>query len=93
MVIGLLTLEIHLHSAQSLKDKRQVLLRVKDRLRHKFNVAVAEVDHQDTWQRATLGVVSVSSSEQNLRQVLDGAEREVESLVEDGSVVGRIELL
>ncbi len=91
--IGLLTLELHLPHAHSLKDKRQVLLRLKDRLRNKFNVAVAELDHQDLWQRATLGVVSISSSDQNLRQVLEGAEREAESVVEEGAVSGTIELL
>ncbi len=93
VAIGLLTLEVHLPNAHSLKEKRQALLRVKDRLRHKFNVAVAEVDHQDLWQRATLGVVSVSSSDQNLRQVLEGAEREAEAALEDGMVTGTIELL
>jgi len=49
--------EMHLPYSQSLKDKRMVLRRVKDRLQ-KFNVAVAEVDHQDLWQRATLGIVA-----------------------------------
>ena len=91
--IGLLTLEIHLPNAHSLKEKRHVLLSLKDRLRNKFNVAVAEMDHQDLWQRSTIGVVSISSSDQNLRQVLDGAEREAESVVEDGTVSGTIELL
>ena len=91
--IGLLTLDIHLHSTQSLKEKRQVLLRVKDRLRHKFNVAVAEIEYQDLWQRAAIGVVAISSSDVNVRQVLEGAEREAESAVEDGIVTGNIELL
>jgi uncharacterized protein YlxP (DUF503 family) len=91
--IGLLTLDIHLPNAHSLKEKRQVLLRVKDRLRNKFNVAVAELDHQDLWQRAVIGVVSISSSDQNVRQVLEGAEIEAESAVEDGIVSGSIELL
>ena len=79
MPIGLLTLEIHIPDAQSLKDKRQVLRSLKDRLRARFNVAVAELDHQDTWQRAQVGVASLSNDpahlEQSLRQVLDEAER------------------
>ena len=91
--IGLLTLDIHLHSTQSLKEKRQVLLRLKDRLRHKFNVAVAEIEYQDLWQRAAIGVVAIASSEVIVRQVLEGAEREAESAVEDGIVTGNIELL
>jgi hypothetical protein len=91
--IGLLTLELHLPYAHSLKDKRMVLNRVKERLRGKFNVAVAELDHQDLWQRALLGVVSISSSEQNLRQVLEGAQREAESLLGGELVRSEVELL
>lgn len=62
MVVGLLTLECHLPTAQSLKDKRMVIRSVKDRVR-KFNIAVAETDHQDLWQRAELAVVTVAGTE------------------------------
>ena len=58
MPIGLLTLEIHIPDAQSLKDKRQVLRSLKDRLRAHFNVAVAELEHQELWQRSRVGVVT-----------------------------------
>jgi uncharacterized protein YlxP (DUF503 family) len=79
MPIGLLTLEIHIPDARSLKDKRQVLRSLKDRLRAHYNVAVAELDHQETWQRAQIGVVSLSNDtahlEQSLREVLDESER------------------
>jgi hypothetical protein len=79
MPIGLLTLEIHIPDAHSLKDKRQVLRSLKDRLRAHFNVAVAELDHQETWQRAQVGIVSLSNDathlEQSLREVFDEAER------------------
>jgi uncharacterized protein len=61
MPIGLLTLEIHILDAQSLKDKRQVLRSLKDRLRAHYNVSVAELDHQDTWQRSRVGVVTIAS--------------------------------
>lgn len=74
MPVGLLTLEIHIEYAQSLKDKRQVLRSLKDRLRAQFNVAVAELDHSDLWQRATLGVVGISDS----RSYLDGLMQNVE---------------
>jgi uncharacterized protein YlxP (DUF503 family) len=78
MPVGLLTLEIHLPESHSLKDKRQVLRSLKDRLRGKFNVAVAELDGQDSWQRATVGVVSLSNNaghlEQSLRTVLEESE-------------------
>ena len=79
MPIGLLTLEIHIPDARSLKDKRQVLRSLKERLRSRFNVAVAELDHQETWQRAQVGIVSLSNDpthlEQSLRAVFDEAEQ------------------
>ena len=74
MPIGLLTLEIYIPEAHSLKDKRQVLRSLKDRLRGKFNVAVAELEDQDSWQRSVVGVVSLANNagflEQSLRTVL-----------------------
>jgi len=73
-MIAHLTLEIRIEGAHSLKDKRQVVRSVKDGLRNNFNVAVAEIDPSDAWQRATLGVVSISSS----RDYLDGLMRNVE---------------
>jgi uncharacterized protein len=79
MPIGLLTLEIFIPDAQSLKDKRHVLRSLKDRLRGHFNVAVAELDHQDLWQRSVIGVVSISSDgkhlEESMRAVADESER------------------
>ena len=51
MPVGLLTLEIYIPDSHSLKDKRQILRSLKDRLRARFNVAVAELDHNDAWQR------------------------------------------
>ena len=73
-MIAHLTLEIRIEGAHSLKDKRQVVRSVKDGLRTHFNVSVAEIDPSDAWQRATLGVVSISSS----RDYLDGLMRNVE---------------
>ena len=70
MPIGLLTLEIHIGDARSLKDKRQVLRSLKDKLRRDFNVAVAELEHHDTWQRSVVGVVTISNEEKHLREVL-----------------------
>jgi uncharacterized protein YlxP (DUF503 family) len=79
MPVGVLTLEIELPYSHSLKEKRAVLQKIRDRLRARFNVAVAELDHQDVWQRATLGVVSVSSSQtvlaSTLRQALEESEK------------------
>jgi uncharacterized protein len=70
MPVGLLTLELHIAEAQSLKDKRQVLRSLKDRLRAQFNVAVAELDFMDTWQRSVVGVVTVSNEEQHVEETL-----------------------
>jgi len=79
MPIGLLTLELYIPDARSLKDKRQILRSLKDKLRHHFNVAVAELDHQDIWQRSVVGVVSISNNnkhlEQSMRAVADESER------------------
>lgn len=72
--IAYLTIELRIEGAHSLKDKRQVLRSIKDRLRHSFNVAVSEIDSSDLWQRATVGVVSISDS----RDYLDGLMKSVE---------------
>jgi uncharacterized protein YlxP (DUF503 family) len=78
MVVGLLTVEMHVPGAQSLKDKRMVVRRIKDRLQ-KFNVAVSEVAHQDLWQRAGLAVVTVATdqahADRELAAVADAIER------------------
>jgi uncharacterized protein YlxP (DUF503 family) len=68
--VGLLTLELHIAEAQSLKDKRQVLRSLKDRLRNQFNVAVAELDFEDMWQRSVVGVVTISNEEHHVEEAL-----------------------
>jgi uncharacterized protein len=62
MPIATLTLELSIEHAQSLKDRRQVVRSLKDRLRHGFNISIAELDDAQIWNRATLGVVAISSS-------------------------------
>jgi uncharacterized protein YlxP (DUF503 family) len=84
MVVALLTVELHVSGSRSLKDKRMVLRRVKDRLK-KFNVAVAEVEHQDLWQRAALGIVTVSADQAHADRELAAAADEIER-VEPGLV-------
>jgi len=74
-MIAHLTLEIRIEGAHSLKDKRQVVRSVKDGLRAHFNVAVAELDASEAWQRATLGVVSISDSRDYLEGLMHSAER------------------
>src|ERR1700744_5302027 len=72
--VGILTFELRLEHSHSLKDKRQVVRSLKDRLRAHFNVAVAELDASGIWNRATIGVVSISDS----RDYLDGLMKNVE---------------
>ncbi len=75
MPIATLTLELGIEHAQSLKDRRQVVRSLKDKLRHGFNISVAELDDALLWNRATLGVVAISSS----TVYLSGQLREVEA--------------
>ena len=79
--IGVLTLELRLEHAHSLKDKRHVVQGLKDRLRHRFNVAVAEIDYQDLWQRAMLAAVTVSGDRGRAEQVLQSVEKEAASFL------------
>jgi uncharacterized protein YlxP (DUF503 family) len=84
VAVVLLTVDFHFPFAQSLKDKRMILRGVKDRTK-KFNVSVAEVDHHDLWQRATLAVVAVATdgahAERELQAVVDEIERHEPGLV------------
>ena len=73
MVIGVCRVTLHLPASQSLKDKRQVVRSLLARLRNRFDLAVAEVDDQDRWQIATLGLVCVSSSASVVDEVLTRA--------------------
>ncbi len=79
--IGVLTLEIRIEGAQSLKDKRHVVKSLKDRLRSKFNVAVAEIAYQDLWQRAAVAAVTVSSDHDHAQKVLQSVEDEAASIL------------
>ncbi len=76
--VAALTLEIRIEHAQSLKDKRQVVKSLKDKLRHHLNVAVAETEFQNLWQLSELVVVTVASS----RQVAEGTLRHAEEIAE-----------
>ena len=84
MVVALLSIELHLPGSRSLKDKRMVLRGIKDRLR-KFNIAVAEVDHHDLWQRAGLGVVTISTANAHADRELAAVVAEIERL-EPGAI-------
>lgn len=87
LTVGLLTLQLHIEHAQSLKEKRHVLRSLKDRLRKRFNVSVAEVDGQDTWQRSVVAVAMVSGDRQRVQDLLAKVESEAERLL-GGDLVG-----
>jgi hypothetical protein len=93
VTIALLTLDIHLPHAQSLKDKRMVIRRLKDRLRAKFNVSVSEVDHQDLWQRSQVSVVTVGADESFLQKVLQEAAEEAERVAPECMIQSNIEIV
>lgn len=76
MPVAQLTLELHIEASHSLKDRRQVVRSLKDRLRAKFNISVAELEETDLWQRATIGVVAISSSRDYLQGLMQNIERE-----------------
>ena len=75
-MIALLTLELHIEAAQSLKDRRRVVRSLKDRLRASFNVSVAELDASNLWNRATVGVVAISDSHDYLEGLMKNVERQ-----------------
>jgi uncharacterized protein YlxP (DUF503 family) len=67
--------DLHVPASRSLKAKRAAIRPIVDGLRHRFSVSVAEVDHQDQWQRAAIGVAVVGSSATQVREVLASVER------------------
>ena len=73
MVIGLLTVDLHIPESQSLKDKRKIIKSILDSLRHRFNVSCAEVSRHDQWQRATLGIACVNTDQAHANATLSRA--------------------
>lgn len=71
IVVGLCTVELQIPSSLSLKDKRQILHSLIARIRNDFNISIAEVDHQDSWQLATVALAAVSNDESVLHGVLE----------------------
>jgi uncharacterized protein YlxP (DUF503 family) len=67
------TVELHLPDVGSLKGKRHVLKGLKEKLRHRFEISVAEADHQDLWQRATLALACVSGDSRHANEVISKA--------------------
>jgi uncharacterized protein YlxP (DUF503 family) len=89
LTVGIYIIELYLPGSRSLKDKRQVFRRLKDRLRSRYNVSVAEsADHADLWQRGSLTVVSVAQSRDALARLFDAIYRDSENGV-PGQIVER----
>jgi hypothetical protein len=86
-VIGVLTLDIIVESSHSLKEKRHVVKSLKDRLRERFNVAVAEIDGLDSWQHAVVAAVTVSSDKVFAEKILNAVESHAESVL-GGALTG-----
>jgi uncharacterized protein YlxP (DUF503 family) len=79
VIVGVIVWELHLAGCQSLKDKRRIVKSLKDRLHQRFNVSVAEVDHQDSWQRAGLACGVVANDRRHVEEVLGACDRLVHS--------------
>ncbi len=77
MRITLLIFHLHLPASHSLKDKRRVIKGLKDRIRNRYNVSIAEVDYQEKWQRSTLAVVWVSSDGSGIDRMIDELDKHV----------------
>lgn len=95
MPVGVLQLEIHLPEAASLKDRRQAVRSVKERLRHHFNVSVAELDEErDLWQRATLGIAAIAADTPYLQGLLARAGEAAAQCLEGQDVrIGSVEIV
>lgn len=91
--VALGTVELHLPGVQSLKDKRHVLKGLKEKVRHRFEVAVAEVDHHDIWQRATLAVACVSHDSRHANEVVSKALDFIEANVAGAVIDVTVEIL
>jgi uncharacterized protein YlxP (DUF503 family) len=80
MIVGVCTIELRMQGTRSLKAKRQVLKSIITRVKNNFNVAIAEVDHQDKWQRALLGVAVVSTAHDHANGILSKVVNFIESM-------------
>jgi len=92
-VVGVLTLEIRIEEAHSLKEKRHVVKSLKDRLRERFNVAVAEIDHLDSWQASVVAAVTVSNDRVHAEQMLQAVEAHAASVLGGALIASNVEWL
>ena len=93
MIVGVAVVELRVHASQSLKEKRGVVRKILGRLRHRFNLSVAEVGGQDTWQRAVIGLSIAGSDEVVVRRALTRAVEFVEEMNLAELLASEIEML
>jgi uncharacterized protein YlxP (DUF503 family) len=94
VTVGIFTFELHLRETRSLKGKRQVVKRLKGRLRSRFNVAVSELsEHDGLWQRAAMAVVSVADHRDSLDRLFESVRAEAELMVPGHVVVSGLDFL
>ena len=87
MNVGIAKLTLRLPASSSLKDKRRVINSIRERVRNKFNVSIAEVDQNDTWQTAIIGITCVSNNVRHADQTLDNVLEFIEADRPDAEVI------
>tara|TARA_Y100000294_G_scaffold38037_1_gene33712 strand:- start:312 stop:593 length:282 start_codon:yes stop_codon:yes gene_type:complete len=80
MIVGTCQVKLFLHENNSLKGKRKVVKSIKDRVRIKFNVSIAEVDNHDNWKKIVLGIVTVSNDKKFIHKVLENVITSIDSM-------------
>jgi uncharacterized protein YlxP (DUF503 family) len=93
MVIGILEIILYLPEAHSLKEKRQIVKSVKDKVRNRFNVAIAETDDLDLWQKARLGVCTLGNDRRQVNGRLDQVANFIERLQVASDIDFQMELM
>lgn len=91
--VGLLTLELLIHGSRSLKDKRQTVRALKDRLWARFRLSIAETGSQDSWQRSEISIAAVAADRRSLESVLSRVEEEAAELLGGDLSTARIDIL
>jgi len=86
MVVGLLLLDIPLPYCHSLKEKRKRLNSIRDRFKNKYNVAMAELEHQNKWQRAAIGIVTLNSQKKIVENLFNKIISQAEEII-DGEII------
>jgi hypothetical protein len=93
MIVGLLTLDLHLPEADSLKSKRLLIKSLKDRIKNRYNVSIAEVDAHNLWQRSVIAMACVANEKRLINQVFEDVKKLIESMPSVELVDSTMEML